>query len=73
MLYISDTKYYVPVKLCKIAGNIHLFKIAGILTSVNIKLKRNRNWDVMEIDWMEVNVTFKGNKINLQKSVTIKF
>ena len=25
MLFISDAKYYVPVKLCRIAGNIHLF------------------------------------------------
>ena len=27
MLFISDTKYYVPIKLCKMAGSIHLFKI----------------------------------------------
>ena len=25
------------------------------------------------MDWKEVNVTFNGNKINLSKSVTIKF
>ena len=27
MLHILDTKYYIPIKLCKIAGSIHLFKI----------------------------------------------
>ena len=27
----------------------------------------------MEIDWKEVNVTLKGNKINLPKLATIKF
>ena len=27
MLFISDVHYYVPVKLCKTAGSIHLFKI----------------------------------------------
>ena len=72
MLFISDTKYYVPIKLCKTAGSIHLFKIAGTLTSENVKLKRNRIWDIMEIDWKEVNMTLNGNKINLPKSVTIK-
>ena len=27
MLFISDVQYYVPVKLCRTAGSIHLFKI----------------------------------------------
>ena len=29
ILFISDVQYYVPVKLCKTAGSIHLFKITG--------------------------------------------
>ena len=29
MLFISDVQYYIPVKLCKTAGSIHLFKIKG--------------------------------------------
>ena len=34
MLFISDTQYYVPIKLCScgVAGTIHLFKIMGMLT-----------------------------------------
>ena len=72
-LFISDTKYYVPIKLCKTAGSIHLFMITGTLTSENVKLKRNRIRDIIEIDWKEVNVTLNGNKIHLPKSVTIKF
>ena len=55
------------------AGSIHLFKITGKLTPENVKLKRNKIWDIMEIDWKKVNVTLNGNKINLPKSVTIKF
>ena len=39
MLFIWDTTYYVPIKLCKTVGSIHLFKITGTLTSENIKLK----------------------------------
>ena len=26
MIFISDVQYYVPIKLCKTAGSIHLFK-----------------------------------------------
>ena len=31
MLFISDIQNYVPIKLCKTAGSIHLFKIKGTL------------------------------------------
>ena len=31
MIFISDVQYCVPVKLCKMAGSIHLFKISGKL------------------------------------------
>ena len=55
------------------AGSIHLLKITGTLTSENVKLKRNKIWDIIAIDWKEVNVILNGNKINLPKSVTIKF
>ena len=37
MLFISDTQYYVPIKLCRTAGSIHLFKIMGSLTPENVK------------------------------------
>ena len=40
MLFISDTKYYVSIKLCKTEGSIHLFKIKGTLPSDNVKIKR---------------------------------
>ena len=41
MLFISDVQYYVPIKLCKTAGSIHLFKIIGILTADKVKLNKN--------------------------------
>ena len=72
MIFILDVQYYVPIKLCKTTGSIHLFKITGILNSENVKLNRNYIWDTLEIDWNEVNMTFNGNKVNLPKLVTIK-
>ena len=38
MIFILDVQYNVPMKLCKTAGSIHLFKITGILKPENIKL-----------------------------------
>ena len=55
------------------AGSIHLCKIMGTLTPENVKLKRNLFWDVIELDWNEVNMTLNRNKINLPKSLKIKF
>ena len=72
MMYISDVQNYVPIKLCKTAGSIHLFKIRGTLKLENIKLNKNYLWDTMEIDWKEVTMTFNDNKINLPKVVVIK-
>ena len=72
MLFISDVQNYIPIKLCKAAGSIHLFKIIGTLKAENIKLNKNYIWDTLEIDWKEVTVTFNENKINLPRVVTIK-
>ena len=72
MIFISDVQYFIPIKLCKAAGSIHLFKIIGTLKPENIKLNKNYIWDTLEIDWKEVTVTFNDNKINLPRVVTIK-
>ena len=72
MLFISDVQYYVPIKLCKTAGSIHLFKITGILMPDKVKLNKHYVWDILEIDCKEVKVTFNGKVINLLKSINIK-
>ena len=72
MIFISDVQYYVPIKSCKTAGCIHLFKITGMLKPENSTLNRNYILDTLEIDWKEVNVTFHCNQINLPRVVTIK-
>ena len=35
MVFISDVQNYIPIKLCKTAGSIHLFKITGMLKAEN--------------------------------------
>ena len=70
-IHFRCTKY-VPIKLCKTADSIHLFKITGMLQPENINLNKNYIWDTVEIDWKEVTVTFNDNKINLPRFVTIK-
>ena len=72
IIFISDVQYYVPIKSCKTAGSIRLFKITGTLKPENEKLNQNYIWDTLEIDWKEVNATFNSNKINLPKIVIIK-
>ena len=41
MLFFSDIKQYIPVKLCKTVGSIHLFQIYGQLSPDQIILERN--------------------------------
>ena len=72
MLFISDVQYYVRVKLCKVAGSIHLFKISGKLMIDKVKLNKHYIRHIVEIDWNKVKVTFNGRVISLPKLVTIK-
>ena len=73
MIFMSDIKSYVPIKLCKTSGSIHLFKLTGSINKENITLHKNTLWDVMEIDWRPVTVTLSKNVINLPGSVIIPF
>ena len=36
--FISDVQYYLPVKLCKTADSIHLFRITGKIMMDKVKL-----------------------------------
>ena len=72
MIFISDVQNYIPTKLFKTAGSIHLFKITGMLKAENIKLNKNYLWNMLEVNWKEVTVTFNENKINLPRVVTSK-
>ena len=73
MIFFSDIKSYVPIKLCKTSDSIHLFKLTGSINKENIALHNNTLWDIMEIDWQPVMVTLSGNVINLPGSVIILF
>ena len=73
MLFISDIKSYVPLKLCKTWGSIHLFILNGSVTKKNITLCKNTIWDIIEVDWRSIMITLNGNVINLPGSVIIPF
>ena len=73
LLFISNTHSYVPIKLCRVAGSIHLFRIRGRLNPENVKLKKNWIWDVLEIDWSDVSIMLNDNEIDLPSLVIIPF
>ena len=73
MIFFSDIKSYVPLKLCKTSGSIHLLKLTGNINKENITLHKNTIWDVIEIDLRPVTITLSGNIINLPGSVIIPF
>ena len=72
VLFVSDVQHYIPIKLCKTSGSLHLFKITGTLTSEDIKLNRNYLWDTLEINWDKTKLVFNSNEINLPKLVMIE-
>ena len=73
MIFLSYIKSYVPIKLCKTSGSIHLFKLTGSINRENVTVHRNTIWDIMEIDWQTITVTLNGSVVNLPDSVIIPF
>ena len=73
LLFISNTHSYVPIKLCRVARSIHLFRIRGRLNPENVKLKKNWICDVLEIDWSNISITLNDNEIDLASLVIIPF
>ena len=72
VFFISDVQHYIPIKLCKTSGSLHLFKITGTLTSEDIRLNKNYLWDTLEINWDKIKLSFNSNEIELPQLVTIK-
>ena len=72
VLFISDVQNYIPIKLCKASGTLHLFKIKCMLNPEAIKLNKNYLWDTLEINWNGIKLSFNGNEIDLPKIITIK-
>ena len=73
LVFISNTHSYVPIKLCRVAGSIHLFRIRGRLNPEHVKIKKKWIWDVLEIDWSDVSTMLNNNEIDLPSSVIIPF
>ena len=57
-VFLFRCKQYIPVKLCKSTGSMHLFQIYGQLSSDQIVLEKNCLRDMIRINWKEVFVTF---------------
>ena len=72
VLFISDVQHYIPIRLCKASGSLHLFKITGTLTSEDIRLNKNYLWDTLDINWDKIKLSFNNNEIKLPQLVMIK-
>ena len=72
ILFISDVQHYILIKLCKTSGSPHLFKIKGTLKPEHIKLNKNYLWDMLEVNWNGIELSFNSNEIDLPKIITIK-
>ena len=70
-LFLANTQSYVPLSLNSVAGNVHLFKLAGALTVEKFTLRKNWIWDVLEINWDNTCVTLNEREINLPGTLTI--
>ena len=73
LVFISNIKSCVPIKLCKTTGSVCSFKLMGSLQKEDIMLHRNKVWDILEIDWKNVTLMVNGNVVNLPGSMILPF
>ena len=72
VLFISDVQHYIPIRLCKTSGSLHLFRIIGTLTSEDVRLNKNYLWDTLEINWDKIKLSLNSNEIELPRLVSIE-
>ena len=63
MLFISYALYYVSVEFWTAVGGKHMFKVTRSLSPKYIKSRKQCLWGILEIEWMEVNITLYNSKI----------
>lgn len=70
-LFFSNSQYYIPIKICKLNGNMLMLKLNGQLAFEKINLQHNALWDVLEFDWQEIQILVNNKIFSLPTSVTI--
>ena len=73
VLFILDVQHYIPIRLCKTSGGLHLFKIMGTLTSEDVRLNKNYLWNTLEINWDKIKLSFNSNEIELPNYLQLKY
>ena len=69
-LFLVNDQSYIPLELNSAAGgNVHLFKLSGVLTVENFTLRKNWIWDVLEINWDNICITLNEREISLPGSL----
>ena len=70
-LFLADTKSYVSLNLNQSAGNTHLFKLIGELSSDKVTLKKNWIWDMLEIKWGNTHIILDNKEIHLPTTLLV--
>ena len=70
-LFLADTKSYVSLNLNQSAGNTHLFKLIGELSSDSVAQKKNWIWDVLEIRWVNTCIMLNSKEIHLPTTLLV--
>ena len=52
--------------------NLHLFSLHGHILVENVKLKKNRIWHILQINWENVRFQLDDKDLKLPNSITVK-
>ena len=70
-LFLVDTKSYHLPNLNQYAGNAHLFKLIGELSTDKVTLKKNWIWDMLEIKWGNTYIILDNKEKHLPTTLLV--
>ena len=65
MLFLSDIHRSLPIWIINISGDKGLFKLIGDFNTDPIILRKNYNWDTVDINWSKTKVLVNKKEIRL--------
>ena len=71
-LYLEDERYFVPLKLRRVHGNMTDWSMNKPLKAEQLTLVRNTVWDVLHIEWDDCIVYGENKPVHMPQNILIK-
>jgi len=72
-VFLFNNHRYVPIKIRKLAGHMHMYHLSNSMTPDQISYSKNFIWDILHFDWSYVDLRMNSSYVTLPCDVQIPF